>query len=329
MSAHSAQKAPTACPAPAADRVVRPETISITAGSAANAMTTAAPVPLPRRLLALALPYVCVLAWFGVASFAPPARAAENAPSIAACQACHGRDGISETPAIPNLAGQQEAYLAKQLTAFRSGERRNPLMAAIAGQLADADIAAYARHWSRQPARAMQPTDAPASAAASPASPSTAITSRMTFPSAFPEGFREYDRANDAERRQIALRYASAAAWQAVREHRALPPGTLLIVVTHAMRLDAQQQPLLDAQGAPQPGPVLSYSAMQILPGRGADVPALLRNGDWDFAQFDAQQVRRDRLNEAPCLACHRPIAADEHVFTMRQLRQAVAVKAE
>jgi hypothetical protein len=151
----------------------------------------------------------------------------------------------------------------------------------------------------------------------------------MTFPAAFPDGYREYDRAIDAEHRQIALRYASANAWQAAREQRALPAGASLIVETHAMRLDAQQQPLLDAQGAPQPGPVLSYSAMQILPGRGADVPALLRNGDWDYAQFDAQHVRRDRLNQAPCLACHRPIAADEHVFTMRQLRQAAAAQVD
>jgi len=331
-AARSAQGSPVsallpgtgACPAAPADRVVRPETFISTSGTAAAAMTYAAPVPLPRRLRALVLPYACVVAWAGAAGLAPPpAQAAENAPTIAACQACHGRAGLSETPGIPNLAGQQEAYLAKQLAAFRSGERRNPLMAAIAGQLDDADIAAYARYWSRAGGAA---SAAATSSAGMPAvAPGPAIASRMSFPSAFPSGYREYDRAIDAEHRQIALRYASANAWQALREHRALPEGATLIVETHAMRLDAQQHPLLDAQGAPQAGPVLSYSAMQIVPGRGADVPALLRNGDWDYAQFDAQRVRRDALNQAPCLACHRPIAADEHVFTMRQLRQAVA----
>src|SRR6476646_4864564 len=71
------------------------------------------------------------------------APAAPSAPvDVTACQACHGDSGISRNPRVPNLAGQQQAYLAAQLTAFRAGTRHNDSMQAIAGQLSDAEIAA-------------------------------------------------------------------------------------------------------------------------------------------------------------------------------------------
>jgi hypothetical protein len=60
---------------------------------------------------------------------------------------------------------------------------------------------------------------------------------------------------------------------------------------------------------------------METRAGWGAAIPALLRNGDWDFAVFDAQRVRNDGLNQAQCLACHRPQAANSHVFTLAELR--------
>ena len=45
------------------------------------------------------------------------------------CAACHGQNGISASPIWPNLAGQKEAYLVKQIKAFRDGTRKDPSMA--------------------------------------------------------------------------------------------------------------------------------------------------------------------------------------------------------
>jgi cytochrome c553 len=59
----------------------------------------------------------------------------------ATCAACHGANGISMIPMYPNLAGQKEAYLVKQLIAFKSGERKDPVMSAMAMPLSDTDIA--------------------------------------------------------------------------------------------------------------------------------------------------------------------------------------------
>ncbi|WP_154223222.1 c-type cytochrome [Marinicella rhabdoformis] len=58
----------------------------------------------------------------------------------AICAACHGADGISASPLWPNLAGQKEAYLAKQIRAFKNGERKDPSMAPMVAGLTDADI---------------------------------------------------------------------------------------------------------------------------------------------------------------------------------------------
>lgn len=79
-----------------------------------------------------------------IASFAFNANAADIAAGkakSATCAACHGAAGISAIPMYPNLAGQKEAYLVKQLKAFKSGERKDPVMSAMAMPLSDADIA--------------------------------------------------------------------------------------------------------------------------------------------------------------------------------------------
>jgi cytochrome c553 len=41
----------------------------------------------------------------------------------------------------PNLAGQQQGYLVKQLKAFRDGSRSDPMMTPMAKPLTDGDIA--------------------------------------------------------------------------------------------------------------------------------------------------------------------------------------------
>ncbi len=74
----------------------------------------------------------------------PPLQAADAAAGKAkaqACAVCHGPMGISNMPDAPHLAGQPEIYLAAQLRAYRSGERKHEVMAVMAKPLSDDDIA--------------------------------------------------------------------------------------------------------------------------------------------------------------------------------------------
>jgi cytochrome c553 len=65
----------------------------------------------------------------------------------AVCAACHGANGVSVSPIWPNLAGQKEAYLVKQIKAFRDGSRKDPTMSPMAAPLSDDDAANLAAYF--------------------------------------------------------------------------------------------------------------------------------------------------------------------------------------
>lgn len=73
-----------------------------------------------------------------------------DAPTVAAsCVACHGNTGISANDIWPNLRGQKKDYLMKQIRAFKSGERKDPVMNAIVASLSEADISTIADYFSK------------------------------------------------------------------------------------------------------------------------------------------------------------------------------------
>ena len=94
----------------------------------------------------------------------------------ATCVGCHGANGIGLSPEFPNLAGQKEAYLVKQLKAFKSGVRDDPSMKAMAAALSDADIENLAAYY----ANLTQLTDASPGADAAKTDKAT----NMEFPEA-------------------------------------------------------------------------------------------------------------------------------------------------
>ena len=73
--------------------------------------------------------------------------AAGKAKSVT-CAGCHGAQGVSNNPLWPNLAGQQEGYLVKQLQAFREGTRSDPMMSPMAKPLSDTEIQNLAAYFS-------------------------------------------------------------------------------------------------------------------------------------------------------------------------------------
>jgi cytochrome c553 len=66
------------------------------------------------------------------------------------CQGCHGPDGNSYSPDWPNLARQNPIYLAKQIRDFQSGDRKDPTMSAMVGELSQADILDIVSYFSIQ-----------------------------------------------------------------------------------------------------------------------------------------------------------------------------------
>lgn len=62
--------------------------------------------------------------------------AAKGKALSAVCSACHGADGNSVNPDWPNIAGQGESYLVKQLLDFRSDKRAEATMTPMAKGIA-------------------------------------------------------------------------------------------------------------------------------------------------------------------------------------------------
>lgn len=63
------------------------------------------------------------------------------------CFACHGQNGVALVVGTPHLAGQDRRYLENALRAYRSGQRVEPAMAAMAKPLSDSDIVNIAAYF--------------------------------------------------------------------------------------------------------------------------------------------------------------------------------------
>lgn len=65
------------------------------------------------------------------------------------CVTCHGLDGVGIDSTYPVLAGQYADYLEKALKDYRSGARKNAIMAGFSATLTDEDIANVAAYYSQ------------------------------------------------------------------------------------------------------------------------------------------------------------------------------------
>ena len=95
-----------------------------------------------------ALALACAMLPFAPIHAAGDAEAGKQKAVV--CSACHGLDGNSINPLWPKLAGQHEAYLAKQIRAFRDGVRVDPTMAPMVSILKEEDIDDIAAYYASQ-----------------------------------------------------------------------------------------------------------------------------------------------------------------------------------
>ncbi|AOW14497.1 cytochrome c, class I [Hydrogenophaga crassostreae] len=67
------------------------------------------------------------------------------------CFLCHGAQGESTSDIFPRLAGQHAAYIAKQLEAFKSGQRKSNTMADMVAKLTPDEMLALGRYYEKMP----------------------------------------------------------------------------------------------------------------------------------------------------------------------------------
>jgi cytochrome c553 len=227
------------------------------------------------------------------------------------CAACHGANGVSVGDAIPNLAGQKSVYLENQLKALKDGSRKNPIMGAIAAQLSADDIANVAAFFAAQPGAA--------GTAKSAFLPNLAKTG-VSFPEGYRDTFTWYHTINFPATKQVRYYYANPAAMKAAKEGKNLPNGAYLFAEVYSTKLDADKNPIKGSNGFFVPDQLLFYTAMARDSGWGQDIPDLLRNDEWNYAIFTGAKQHRPGVNQAECLACHKPLDKVSYTFTLKEL---------
>ena len=246
---------------------------------------------------------------------APAADAVAGRAKVEAnCAACHGANGVSVTDAIPNLAGQKAVYLENQLRALKSGTRRNPIMGPMAAQLSPQDISNVSAFFASLPG-------AGAAGAKSSFLPGLAKT-LVTMPANHRDGYVMYQTVNRPDINQVRYLYANDIAVRAAREGRTLPDGSHLVLEQHAARLDADSKPIVGPDGFFVADRLVNYVVMERRAGWGKDIPDILRNDDWQYAAYSPTRELRTTVNQAECLACHKPLDKESFTFSIKPLAE-------
>jgi cytochrome c553 len=235
---------------------------------------------------------------------------AGKAKVAAVCAACHGPTGVSVSDSIPNLAAQRAAYLEAQLKALKEGTRKNPIMNAIAAQLSADEMANVAAYFAAQPG--------PETGAKSIFLPNVAAT-HLTFPEGYKDTFVKYHAINFPATSQVRYyfankgRGASSEGWQGARRLGAFRRG-------HAAKLDAEKKPIVGSDGL---RPTSSSCTRRWLRrGLGQGFPDMPQRG-LELRRFHDRQAAAHGINQAECLACHKPPDNVSYTFTLQQLAAA------
>ena len=234
------------------------------------------------------------------------------------CAACHGANGVSVSDSIPNLAAQKAAYIESQLKALKDGSRKNQIMSAIAAQLSSDDIVNVAAYFASQPGAS--------ATAKSDFLPNLAKTG-VTFPENYKASYTKYHTINFPATRQVRYYFANEVALQAAKAGKSLPDGSVLFAEVYSAKLDAEKKPELGADGFFVPDQLVAYTAMARDAGWGKDIPEMLRNENWNYAVFTAAKQPRPGVNQAECLACHKPLDKTSFVFTLDQITAAAKAR--
>ena len=244
---------------------------------------------------------------------------AGRAKAATVCAACHGADGMSVSDAVPNLAAQRAGYLEAQLKFFKDGTRKEPgavsraaIMNAIAAQLSPEDIANVALYYSSQPG---------AAAGGKSAFLPHVQKSGVTFPEGYKDAFTKYHTISFPATKQVRYYFANKVALEAAKAGKPLPDGSMLFAEAYSVKLDADKKPVTGSDGNFEPDKLLLYTAMAREAGWGNEIPDMLRNENWNYAIFNLDKKPR-AINQAECLACHKPLDKASFTFTLKQLAE-------
>jgi cytochrome c553 len=259
-----------------------------------------------KALVALSLLFV-----IGPAAAAADVEAGKPGPPPSAPPAT-ARNGVSVADAIPNLAGQKPAYLEAQLRALKDGSRKNPVMNAIASQLSPDDIANVAAYFATQTG---------ATSTAKVGFPAEPREDERQVPRGYQTTFKKYHTINFPATKQVRYYFANDTALRAAKDGKTLPDGSVLFAEVYSTKNGPD--------GKPSPGPMASSSPISSCSTRDGARSGMGQGHSRHAAQrgLELRGLRDDEaaapVNQAECLACHKPLDKVSYTFTLDQLTAA------
>jgi len=148
---------------------------------------------------------------------------------------------------------------------------------------------------------------------------------KIAFPANYAEGvlYTTVDRADNKQYRELYV--SPPAAVEAAKKGEALPSGTVLTLVQYAAKLDGSGNPEKDANGRFIKTNIIAYTVMEKRTGWGAEYPDNVRNGEWEYQLFKADQSPNTAAKLGACFECHKPQAKQDFVFSYETMKSAAS----
>ncbi len=128
--------------------------------------------------------------------------------------------------------------------------------------------------------------------------------SEISSPVQFPENYKQGVHYATVERGNVREEiYTSREAIEAASKNQPLPDGTVIFMEDY------------------RDGKLLRYIAMEKRAGYGDAQPEDVRTGDWAFQSFGPDRRINRSENLARCMACHKPQARNDFVFTYARMQ--------
>lgn len=141
---------------------------------------------------------------------------------------------------------------------------------------------------------------------------------------AFPENWSKgvmYGTVDRPDTKQYREFYTTPDVIDAVRAGKPVPDGAVIVLAAYAAQVDAAGVPLKDASGRFLKGNLVAVNVQQKKKGHGDDIPASIRNGDWQYQSFAPDGKVNDKANLTACYQCHLPFARDEFLTNLAKLK--------
>lgn len=156
-------------------------------------------------------------------------------------------------------------------------------------------------------------------ATAATASVAIAGPERVPYPADYQTKFVQYNSVERPDRKpaQVRFFYANKESFEAMRAGQPAPNGTVLVMEDRNAKLDANGEPVLDANGRwIATDEVVAIAVQEKRAGWGAAIPEKLRNGDWDYSAFTPKGEMRANLKTDSCFSCHLNRTKSDYTFT-------------